>query len=44
VLGLDFDAVTQIALLPVAYTKGTNFKRASRPAPETITWFNSGPR
>jgi nitroreductase len=44
VLGLDFDAFTQVALLPVAYTKGTDFKRASRPAPETITWFNSGPK
>jgi nitroreductase len=39
-VGLDYDAVTQVALLPVAYTRGTDFKRAARPAPETITWFN----
>jgi nitroreductase len=41
-LGLDFDAFTQVALLPVAYTRGTDFKRAARPGPETITWWNRG--
>jgi len=35
------DTVCQIALLPVAYTVGTNFKHATRPGPETITHFNS---
>lgn len=30
------DDVTQVALLPVAYTKGTDFKPADRPPPETI--------
>jgi nitroreductase len=30
VLGIPFDAVTQVALIPVAYTKGTDFKRAPR--------------
>jgi len=35
------DDVTQVALLPVAYTKGTDFKLAKRPAPETITHFDS---
>jgi nitroreductase len=39
-LGLDPGAFTQVALLPVAYTRGTDFKRAARPGPETITWFN----
>ena len=33
--------VLQVALLPVAYTVGTNFKRASRPAPDTITHWNA---
>ena len=42
VLGLDFDAVTQVALLPVGYTRGTDFKHAARPSPETITWWNRG--
>jgi nitroreductase len=38
-LGLPED-VEQIALLPVAYTQGTEFKRTDRPPPETITAFN----
>ena len=33
--------VMQVALLPVGYTVGTDFKVASRPAPETITSFDS---
>jgi len=33
--------VTQVALLPVAYTKGTDFKVTERPAPETITSFDT---
>ena len=33
--------VLQVALLPVAYTVGTNFKRASRPAPDAITHWNA---
>jgi nitroreductase len=36
-LGIDPDAVTQVALLPVAYTRGADFKPAARPGPETIT-------
>lgn len=35
------DDVMQIALLPVAYTKGTDFKVAKRPDPETITSFDT---
>jgi nitroreductase len=38
-LGLP-DGVGQVGLLPVAYTRGTDFKPAARPAPETITSFN----
>ncbi|MEM7019271.1 MAG: nitroreductase family protein [Pseudomonadota bacterium] len=34
------DNVLQVALLPVAYTKGTDFKRAARPSPDTITHWN----
>lgn len=33
-------SIKQIALLPVAYTIGTDFKRAVRPGPETITHWN----
>ena len=39
-LGIDADAVTQVALLPVAFTRGTDFKPAARPGPETITSWN----
>ena len=39
-LGIPED-VSQVALLPVAYTIGTKFKRAARPAPETITSWDS---
>ncbi len=34
------DHVMQVAMLPVAYTVGTDFKRADRPGPETITRWN----
>ena len=33
--------VTQAALFPVAYTKGTEFRPASRPPAETITFWNA---
>lgn len=39
-LGMPED-VMQVALLPVGYTKGTEFKIADRPAPETITSFDT---
>ncbi len=34
------DDVMQVALLPVAYTLGTDFKLADRPPPEEITSFD----
>jgi nitroreductase len=34
------DDVTQVGLLPVAWTKGTDFKPAERPPPERITYWN----
>ena len=34
------DYIQQVALLPVAYTKGTNFKRAERPPVQEITHWN----
>lgn len=34
------EEVMQVALLPVAYTKGTDFKRAERPPVDTITHWN----
>jgi uncharacterized protein (TIGR02118 family) len=38
-LGIPKD-VTQVGLLPVAYTKGSDFKPADRPAPDSITYFD----
>lgn len=40
ILGLP-ENVMQVALLPVAYTKGTDFKRANRPPVSDITHWNS---
>jgi nitroreductase len=34
------DDVTQVALFPVAYTIGTDFKPAARPPVESITWWD----
>jgi nitroreductase len=39
-LGIPYEDVTQIALLPVAYTVGTDFKPAARPPVEEITYWN----
>ena len=39
VLGIP-DDILQVALLPVGYTKGTDFKRAERPPVSTITHWN----
>jgi nitroreductase len=36
VLGIPFDSVQQVCLSPLAYTKGTDFKPAMRPSPDTI--------
>lgn len=35
------DGFLQVALLPVAYTVGVDFKPAQRPAPETVTFWNA---
>jgi nitroreductase len=39
-LGIDFEQVAQVALLPVAFTRGTAFRPAERPEPETIVHWN----
>jgi nitroreductase len=39
ILGIPYPEVTQCGLLPVAYTIGTDFKRAERiPGPEVTHW------
>jgi nitroreductase len=40
-LGIPYESVTQVALLPVAYTIGREFKPAARPPVENITYWNS---
>ncbi|MPY92227.1 MAG: nitroreductase [Acidimicrobiia bacterium] len=37
ILGIPYESVTQALLSPVAFTKGTDFKKAARPDPMTIT-------
>ena len=39
-LDIPFDKFTQVALLPVAYTKGMDFKPAARPPVESIVSFD----
>ncbi|MEM7284047.1 MAG: nitroreductase family protein [Pseudomonadota bacterium] len=39
-LGIPFDDFMQIALIPIAYTKGTNFKPAYRAPVETVMHVN----
>jgi nitroreductase len=40
ILGIPFDRVQQVCLSPLAYTKGTDFKPATRPAPDTVIRWN----
>ena len=39
-LGIPYESVTQVALLPVAYTIGTEFKPAARGPVEEITFWD----
>lgn len=36
IVGIPFDRVQQAVLFPLAYTKGTDFKAAMRPDPDTV--------
>ncbi|MFM7870298.1 MAG: nitroreductase family protein [Actinomycetota bacterium] len=36
ILGIPFETVQQVCLSPLAYTRGTDFKAADRPAPDSI--------
>ena len=40
ILGIPAN-VMQVALVPIAYTKGTDFKRAERPPLDKITHWNT---
>ncbi|MFK8024670.1 MAG: nitroreductase family protein [Ilumatobacter sp.] len=41
VVGIPFDDVAQVCLSPLAHTKGTDFKPAMRPDPETIIHWDA---
>jgi nitroreductase len=41
VVGIPFDSVQQVCLSPVAFTKGTDFKPADRPDPDTIIHWDT---
>ena len=40
-LGIPYEQYMQVALIPVAYTKGTDFKPAYRPPVSTVMHFDS---
>jgi nitroreductase len=40
-LGIPFDTVQQVALSPLAFTKGTDFKPAARPEPDTVIHWDT---
>lgn len=40
VLGIPYESVTQTGMMPVAYTKGTDFKAASRLPLDEVTHWN----
>lgn len=41
ILDIPFDEVSQVALIPVAYTKGTDFKPAQREPADSVTYWNT---
>jgi nitroreductase len=41
VVGIPFDEIQQVCLTPLAYTKGTDFKPAMRPDPESIIHWDT---
>ena len=41
ILGIPYDEVTQVALIPVAYTKGTDFKPGKRSPLDTIVHWDA---
>ena len=41
IVGIPFDEIQQACLTPLAYTVGTDFKRAMRPEPDTIIHWDT---
>jgi nitroreductase len=41
ILGIPYDTVAQAVLTPLAYTKGTEFRPAARPAPDSVIHWDA---
>jgi nitroreductase len=41
IVGIPFDEIQQACLTPLAYTVGTDFKRAMRPDPDAIIHWDT---
>ena len=41
ILGIPFETVQQVCLSPLAFTKGTDFKKAARPAADSIIHWDT---
>jgi nitroreductase len=41
ILGIPYDTVAQVVLTPLAYTKGTDFRPAARPDPESVIHWDT---
>jgi nitroreductase len=41
IIGIPYEQITQVALIPVAYTRGTDFKEAPRKPMHEVVHFNS---
>lgn len=41
ILGIPYESVTQVALIPIGYTKGTDFKRAPRKPLEGVVHYDT---
>lgn len=41
ILGIPYNTVAQTVLTPLAYTKGTDFRPAARPEPESVIHWDA---
>ena len=41
IVGIPYDQVQQVCVTPLAYTKGTDFKPAKRPEPDSIIHWDT---
>jgi hypothetical protein len=41
IVGIPFDEVQQVCLTPLGFTKGTDFKPAMRPEPDTVIHWDT---